>query len=119
MNPSNQIQLYGLNKYFNEIKKLYDSGKMPNKILYSGKKGVGKSTLAYHIINYVLSQSEKDKYNVNNFTINKNNRTFILLNNKTHPNFYLMKRKILKSIKFAKWLNTAINQPLMTIQDLF
>ena len=90
MNPSNQIQLYGLNKYFNEIKKLYDSGKMPNKILYSGKKGVGKSTLAYHIINYVLSQSEKDKYNVNNFTINKNNRTFILLNNKTHPNFYLI-----------------------------
>ena len=90
MNPSNQIQLYGLNKYFNEIKKLYDSGRMPNKILYSGKKGVGKSTLAYHIINYVLSQSEKDKYNVNNFTINKNNRTFILLNNKTHPNFYLI-----------------------------
>ena len=100
MKPFHQIQLYGLDKYFNEIKKFYDSRKMPNKILLSGKKGVGKSTLAYHIINYILSQFEDNSYNINNFTINKNNKSFILLNNKTHPNFYLIdlidEKKILK-----------------------
>ena len=69
MSPSNQIQLYGLEKYFNEVKKLYDLGKMPNKILYSGKKGIGKSTLAYHVINYILSQSENDKYDDITFKI--------------------------------------------------
>lgn len=90
MNPSKQTKLYGLDKYFIEIKKLYDNGKMPNKILLSGKKGTGKSTLAYHFINYVLSQSEDNKYDFDNFNINKENKSFKLLNNETHPNFYLI-----------------------------
>ena len=90
MNPSEQTQLYGLEKYFYEITKLYNIGKMPNKILLSGKKGSGKSTLAYHIINYVLSKLEADKYDLEKLVINQNNKSFKLLTNKTHPNFYLV-----------------------------
>ena len=90
MSPSEQTQLYGLNKYFYEITKLYDFGKMPNKILFSGKKGSGKSTLAYHIINYVLSKLEADKYDLGKLSINRNNKSFKLLTNKTHPNFHLI-----------------------------
>ena len=63
---------------------------MPNKILLSGKKGLGKSTLAYHIINYILSSDENYKYDINNLKINKDNRSFKLLQNKSHPNFYLI-----------------------------
>ena len=55
MKPSQQLRLYGLNKYLLNIVKLYDNKMMPNKILFSGKKGSGKSTLAYHIINYLVS----------------------------------------------------------------
>ena len=76
--------------YFNEIKKLYNQKKMPNKILLSGKKGLGKSTLAYHLINFILSQNEDYKYDINNFMINKENRSFTLIQNHTHPNFYLI-----------------------------
>ena len=90
MHPSEQIQLYGLDKYFNEIKKLYDLKKMPNKIMLSGKKGSGKSTMAYHIINYILSQSEENKYDIEKFSINNLNRSYKLLKNKSHPNFYLI-----------------------------
>jgi DNA polymerase-3 subunit delta' len=90
MHPSEQIQLYGLDKYFNEIKKLYDLKKMPNKIMLSGKKGSGKSTMAYHIINYILSQSEENKYDIEKFSINSLNRSYKLLKNKLHPNFYLI-----------------------------
>ena len=90
MNPSEQTQLYGLDKYFYEITKLYNVGKMPNKILLSGKKGSGKSTLAYHIINYVLSKLEVDKYDLEKLIINKNNKSFKLLTNKTHSNFHLI-----------------------------
>jgi len=90
MHPSEQIKLYGLDKYFNEIKKLYDLKKMPNKIMLSGKKGSGKSTMAYHIINYILSQSEENKYDIEKFSINSLNRSYKLLKNKTHPNFYLI-----------------------------
>ena len=90
MKPFEQINLYGLNKYFYEISKLYDIGQMPNKILLSGKKGSGKSTLAYHLINYVLSKFEENKYDIEKLIINKENRSFKLLQNKSHPNFYLI-----------------------------
>ena len=87
--PSENINLYGLKNYFDEIIKLYNQKKMPNKIILSGKKGLGKSTLAHHIINYILSKNEDYKYDAINSIINKDNRSFILLNNKTHPNFYI------------------------------
>ena len=90
LKPSENIQLYGMNHFFNEITNLYNKKKMPTKILLSGKKGLGKSTLAYHIINFILSTDEEHKYNSNKFIINKNNRSFKLLQNNTHPNFYLI-----------------------------
>ena len=88
--PSENIQLYGMNNFFNEIITLYNKKKLPTKILLSGKKGLGKSTLAYHIINHILSINEKFEYDSKKFIINKNNRSFRLLQNNTHPNFYLV-----------------------------
>ena len=90
MKSSEQIKLYGLEKYFHEILKLHSNKKMPNKILLSGKKGSGKATMAYHIINYILSENESDKYDLENFMININNKSFKLLTNNSHPNFYLI-----------------------------
>ena len=90
LKPSKNVQLYGMNNYFNEIITLYNNKKMPNKILLSGKKGLGKSTLAYHIINYILSNTEDFKYDLNKLTINQENRSFKLIQNNSHPNFYLI-----------------------------
>ena len=90
INPSENTKLYGLDTYFNEITNLHINKKMPNKILLSGKKGLGKSTLAYHIINYILSDEEDNKYNQNELTINENNKSYKLINNNSHPNFYLI-----------------------------
>lgn len=83
-------QLYGMNYFFNEIIELYNEKKMPTKILLSGKKGLGKSTLAYHIVNYILSDTENFKYDPNKLCINNENRSFKLLKNNSHPNFYLI-----------------------------
>ena len=90
LKPFENTQLYGMNDFFKEIITLYNEKKMPTKILLSGKKGLGKSTLAYHIINYILSNTENFKYDLNKLTINKENRSFILLQNNSHPNFYLI-----------------------------
>jgi DNA polymerase-3 subunit delta' len=90
LKPSENTQLYGMRNFFNEITKLYNEKKMPTKILLSGKKGLGKSTLAYHIINYILSDTEDFKYDSNKLTINKENRSFKLLKTNSHPNFYLI-----------------------------
>ena len=51
--PINQLKLFGLEKYLLELIRLYKAKIFPNKILLSGPKGIGKSTLAYHFINYI------------------------------------------------------------------
>jgi len=90
LKPFENTKLYGMKHIFNEITKLYNENKMPTKILLSGKKGLGKSTLAYHIINYILSNEEEFNYDSINLIINENNRSFKLLQNNSQPNFYLI-----------------------------
>ena len=87
---SESINLYGLEVYFNEIIQLYYKKKLPNIIMFSGKRGLGKCTLAYHIINFILSIDEEYTYDQDNFSINKYNRSYKLLQNNSHPNFYLI-----------------------------
>ena len=88
LKPSENKRLYGMSYFFNQIIELYEKKGMPTKILLSGKKGLGKSTLAYHIINYILSKDEEFKYDASKLIIKKNNRSFKLLQNNIHPNFY-------------------------------
>ena len=90
INPNNQTNLYRHDSCFHELLKLVDDRKFPSKILLSGNKGIGKSTLAYHIINYSLSQNESYPYDKENKKINKSNKSFNLIKNYVHPNFYLI-----------------------------
>ncbi len=90
LSPINQTKLYGLENQFNEFIKLYKKEKLPNKILLSGQKGIGKSTLAYHLINYILSEDENSSYNLKDLSINTENRSYKLVQNGTNPNFYLI-----------------------------
>ena len=90
LKPINQSKLFGLSNFFLELVHLYDNRKLPNKILLSGQKGQGKSTLAYHLINYILSKGEKFEYDLDKKEINQNNHTFITVNNKSNPNFILV-----------------------------
>ena len=82
LQPSNQTNLFGLEYYFTELVNLYSKDNLPNKILLSGEKGIGKCTLSYHLINYVLSFDEEYSYNLKEFKINQEN--------KSNPNFILV-----------------------------
>ena len=62
LNPLIQINLFEHKKIFNQLYKLSKNDTLPNKILLSGEKGIGKSTLAYHLINFVLSENEEHVY---------------------------------------------------------
>ena len=88
--PLQNTKLYGLQPYHQEITQLYDKKILPTKILLSGKKGIGKSTLAYHIVNYILSRDEEYEYDKDNNIINNLNKSFKLIKNKSHPNFHLI-----------------------------
>ena len=86
LSPINQTKLFGLDKYLNELIRLFKNKKYPNKILFSGQKGIGKCTLAYHFINYILTIDQKDKYDTQNFIININSSEFKTIQNKSNTN---------------------------------
>ena len=90
INPSDQTKLYGHENNLKSLLKLYKEDHLPNKILFSGEKGIGKSTLAYHLINSILSFDEEYPYDLKNFNINLENKTFKLIQNKSNPNFILI-----------------------------
>ncbi len=90
LNPSTQINLFEHKEIFNQLYKLYKKDNLPNKILLSGEKGIGKSTLAYHLINFVLSENEDHPYDHENNKINSDNKSYKLIQNKSNPNFYLI-----------------------------
>ena len=90
LNPSTQINLFEHKEIFNQLYKLFKNDNLPNKILLSGEKGIGKSTLAYHLINLVLSENEEHSYDYENNIINSGNKSYKLIQNKSNPNFHLI-----------------------------
>ena len=104
--PKNQLHLFGYEDYFNYFIKLFEKKEMPNSMLLSGPKGLGKSTFAYHIINYLLSNNEKKKYSVKDFVIDETNLSYKLLSTSIHPNFFLIENNLLeKDIKIEQVRN--------------
>jgi DNA polymerase-3 subunit delta' len=86
LEPINQTKLYGLEKYFAELVRFYKNGNYPNKILFSGQKGIGKATLAFHFINYVLTMNDEKKYDTKSYQINSESPEFKTINNKSNTN---------------------------------
>ena len=103
VSAKNQLRLFGFENYFSSFIQLYEKEKLPNSILFSGPKGLGKSTFAYHIINYLLSKNEERKYSVKDFSIDETNLSYKLLTANVHPNFFLIENNLLeKDIKIEQ-----------------
>ena len=83
--PINQKNLFGYDNYFNLFKDLYTNNKLPNCILLTGQKGIGKATFAYHFINFLLSNKLKNEYILNKFEITEDSNTYKQIKTGTHP----------------------------------
>ena len=90
LEPSSQLNLFSHREEFQKLINLYKNNNLPNKILFSGEKGIGKCTLAYHLINYILSSNEDFSYDLDNLKIIPDNKSFKLVQNKSNPNFILV-----------------------------
>ena len=88
--PKSQLNLYGYESYFKFFNKLYEQDKLPNSILISGQKGLGKSTFTYHFINFLLSKGEKNEYNRRDYLIDPNNSTYKSIQSGTHANLFIL-----------------------------
>ena len=88
--PKSQLKLYELDETFNFCMNLFEQEKLPNKILFSGQKGIGKSTLCYHLSNFILSKGEEGSYDTKKNEIDLNNKSYKLIVKNAHPNFFLI-----------------------------
>ena len=72
--------------------------KIPNITLFNGPAGIGKATFTYHLINYMLSLFESNKYNLSTHSINENNYSYNLVCQNIHPNFFSLSSEIKKQV---------------------
>ena len=79
-----EYKLIGHETYLEKLVTLYENNELPNKILLSGKKGIGKSLL-----------TEKFLYKI--FSSNNDNE---LIKNKSHPNVLNIKKNNEKKNNF-------------------
>ena len=86
-------ELSTFKKEINFISNLYINRKLPQTILFTGEKGIGKLNVAYHLINFILSKDEENEYCMTTNKINSNNKTYNLLLKNIHPNLFLISLK--------------------------
>ena len=113
MKPIEVTKLFGYYNFFEKLINIIKNKNLPNKILISGAKGIGKSIIGFHLSNYLLSLDENNSYDFKNNLINKENRSFNLLNSSSHPNFVLIEKKVDKKfieISQIRNLNSYINK---------
>tara|TARA_Y100000591_G_C21851500_1_gene711982 strand:+ start:2502 stop:3428 length:927 start_codon:yes stop_codon:yes gene_type:complete len=85
------LKLFAYDELLSDLIKLDTNDKLPTRILLSGQEGIGKTSFALHLINYLLSQKETTKYNLEEKRINTDSRSYNLINNLSHPNFHCVK----------------------------
>ena len=86
-------ELSTFKKEINFISNLYVNRKLPQTILFTGEKGIGKLNFAYHLINFILSKDEDNEYCITTNKINSNNKTYNLLLKNIHPSLFLISLK--------------------------
>ena len=69
---------------------LYLAKKLPQTLLFTGDKNIGKLDLTYHLVNFILSQHEEIRYDTKLYKINSDSKTFKQLSKNLHPNFFLI-----------------------------
>ena len=118
-------KLVGLNMYFDEMVDLYDKNLFPNVLMLSGKKGIGKSTLAFHFLNYIFSKKEKIKYNKKDKIINTDSNFYISILKNTCTDVVFLQAEEGKNIRIDDIRNlksvlsrsTLSDNPRFTIID--
>ena len=107
--PSNNLNLFGYKDFFLHLKNLYDKNLLPNKIIFSGNKGIGKATFAYHLANYIFSLNEENNYNFLKNTILINNHSYKMIQKNSHTNFFLITNEDAKIINQINRVREMIN----------
>ena len=95
---SDTSKLIGHKTMFSNLIYLDQIQKLPNKILISGPKGIGKKILVNHFLNYFYSKNYNKMYDLKKNEFKLNNNLSKLISSNTHPNIFKIKKKADKKI---------------------
>ena len=102
LDPLNSTQLISLNEDFTEMVDLFNLKKFPKVLLLNGKKGVGKFTLVFHLLNYIFTQNEKNSYDLKTKSINIKSSFYNQLLTRTNQDVLFIKAEENKNIKIEE-----------------
>ena len=114
--------LFELNDRFDFLKDLYIKNKLPNVLMLSGQKGLGKSTLINHLLFYIF---DKNNYDVKNYNFDNKSSFYNQFLSNIFSNIIYLSGSDFKNIKIedirnlkSKILKTTIlNKPRFIIFD--
>ena len=114
----NSSNLFGLDKNFEFISKLYSKQNLPQVLMLTGNKGSGKSTLINHFLHSIFDTKNYDK---NNLIILENSFLLKQLQNNIFPNVVYVKGDDFKSVKIEdiRSLKSKILQSTISNKDRF
>ena len=90
INKSMNVELKFFRTNLDFFINLYLAKKLPQTLLFTGDKNIGKLDLTYHLVNFILSEHEETKYDTKLYKINSDSKTFKQLSKNLHPNFFLI-----------------------------
>ena len=95
INPRHSTQLYGLDLEFDSLSNLLLNQKLPNVIVLTGEKGIGKFTLINHL---AISYFDKGNYNLSEKKIINKNKFFENLSKNLFSNVIFLESNDFKNI---------------------
>ena len=119
--PFQSTQLISLDKYFDEMVKLYDSENFPKVMLLSGNKGIGKFTLIFHFLNYIYTKKEKNTYNLTKKIINTNSVFYKTVLNQSCVDVFFLQASESKNIKIddIRYLKSVLSRTSLSNDPRF
>ena len=104
-NPKKTFELYGLRENFDFFKNLIKNKKLPKAILITGNKGIGKFTLANHLM---VSIFDKNNYDENKNTISAESIILNQIINNSFSNVLYLNNSSNFGIEEVRWLKSAL-----------
>ena len=113
INPRNNNYLIGQEKAEEMFLQAWKSENLHHAWILSGRKGVGKATLAYRITRFMLWANISDKNNYTSLNVPENSPIFKQVSDGSHPDLKVLergftetdKRKVIKAIQNGEPMN--------------